>query len=85
MEVRTLKATSKETKQHICKAKPKGLPNQNGKKNDEKLERIEVGPWCGCHLQKKETNKMGERYLNYKVCEIELVQKEDHPKDPLNK
>jgi hypothetical protein len=44
MEVRTLKATSKETKQHICKAKPKGLPNQNGKKNDEKLERIEVGP-----------------------------------------
>jgi hypothetical protein len=39
MEVRTLNATLKETKQHICKAKLKGLPNLNGKKNDEKLER----------------------------------------------
>jgi hypothetical protein len=39
MEVRTLKATSKETKQHICKVKLQGLANLNGKKNDEKFER----------------------------------------------
>jgi hypothetical protein len=36
MEVRTLKATLKETKQHICRAKPQGTPYLNGKKNDEK-------------------------------------------------
>jgi hypothetical protein len=28
---------------------------------------------------------MGEGYPNYKVCENKLVQKEDHPKDPLDK
>jgi hypothetical protein len=28
---------------------------------------------------------MGERYLNYEMRENELAQKEDHPKDPLNK
>jgi len=28
---------------------------------------------------------MGKRYPNYKMCEDKLVQKEDHPKDPLDK
>jgi hypothetical protein len=38
MEVKTLKTTPKETKQHIYGAKPQGLPNLIRKRNDEKLE-----------------------------------------------
>jgi hypothetical protein len=36
MEVRTLKAMSKETKQPICRVEPQGLLNLTRKKNDEK-------------------------------------------------
>jgi hypothetical protein len=36
MEVRTLKATPKKTKQHICRVEPQGLPNLTRKKNDGK-------------------------------------------------
>jgi hypothetical protein len=39
MEVRTLKATPKETRQHTCNVKPQGLPNLTGKKNDGKLKK----------------------------------------------
>jgi hypothetical protein len=39
MEARTLKATSKETKQHSYRVRLPGLPNLTGKKNDEKLKR----------------------------------------------
>jgi hypothetical protein len=38
MEAKTLKTTPKETKQHIYKAKPQGLPNIIKKRNDEKLK-----------------------------------------------
>jgi hypothetical protein len=34
MEVNTMKATPKETKQHICRVEPRGLPNVTRKKND---------------------------------------------------
>jgi hypothetical protein len=44
MEAKPLKATPKETKQHICEVELQGLPNLTKKKNDEKLEKIiEVG------------------------------------------
>jgi hypothetical protein len=39
MEARTLKAISKETKQHICRVGLQGLPNLIGKKNGEKFKR----------------------------------------------
>jgi hypothetical protein len=39
MEVKTLKVTLKQTQQHICGAKPQGLPNLIGKKIDGKPKR----------------------------------------------
>jgi hypothetical protein len=39
MEAKTLKAISKETKQHICRVGLQGLPNLTRKKNGEKFER----------------------------------------------
>jgi hypothetical protein len=39
MEAKTLKATSKKTKQHTCGAELQGLPNLIRKKNDEKSKR----------------------------------------------
>jgi hypothetical protein len=37
MEVRTLKATLKETKQHNCGVEPQNLTSLIGKKNEEKI------------------------------------------------
>jgi hypothetical protein len=39
MELKTLKATLKETIQHTCKVELQGLPNLIRKINDEKLEK----------------------------------------------
>jgi hypothetical protein len=39
MEVKNLKATLKEIKQHTCGVELQGLPNPIKKKNDEKLEK----------------------------------------------
>jgi len=39
MEARTLEATLKETKQHICRVELQGLPNLTQKNNDERLEK----------------------------------------------
>ncbi len=61
MEVKTLKTTLKETKQQTCEAKPYGLPNLTRKTNDEKPKKqLKQAQWCGCHLQRKEINKMGK-------------------------
>ncbi len=80
MEAKTLKATLKETKQHTCGVEPQGLPNLIKKKNDKKPERqLKQAQWYGYHLQQKETNKMGKRSLNYKMCINEFEQKKDHP------
>ncbi len=80
MEARTLKATLKETKQHTCGVESQGLPNLIRKKNEEKPERqLKKAQWCGCHLQQKQTNKMGKRSLNYKMCINEFEPKKDHP------
>jgi hypothetical protein len=38
MEMKTLKATPKETKQHTYGSELQGLRNLTGKKNDEKLK-----------------------------------------------
>ncbi len=86
MEERTLKVTLKETKHHICGVEPQGLPNLIGKESDGKPKRqLKHAQWCGCHLQRKVTNKMGKGQPNYEVHKNDLKQKEDHPKDPLDK
>jgi len=58
MEMKTLKATPKETKHHIWNVELQGLPNLIWKKNDEKLEiQLKDVQWCGCHLQQKKKYK----------------------------
>jgi hypothetical protein len=84
MEMKTLKATPKETKHHIWNVELQGLPNLIWKKNDEKLEiQLKDVQWCGCHLQQKKNTRKGQ--LSYKQCKIELGWKKDHPKDCFNK
>jgi hypothetical protein len=62
MEVKTLKATLKETKKRTCKTKPQGLPNLIRKKNDWKLKRqLKQAQWCECHVQWKKINKIEKR------------------------